>query len=181
MTKTITMIETKAAPAVTAASTSLYTVVKNLNRWAIQRDGVNVDCWSWRKTRKECVEQIPKLIATDEYRAKVMEQDRSGVYTWDADEERQIADYAEKLKAWTMNGKTTLQAKARLQQQADRDVVNGPREHWLDADRLFAEKRRINGGVGGSVQAGRAGAGRSGDHQRRGALCRLMPMTFTAI
>ena len=124
----------------------IYTVVKNLNRWAIQRDGVNVDCWSWRKTKKECVAQVSVLIALDEYRARVLEQDASGVYVWDTDEEKHIAEYVEALRTnrecWTMNGKMTLQEKARLQQSKDKSVVEGPRSCWTDPDTYFAEKRR---------------------------------------
>lgn len=125
-----------------------YTVVKNRNKWTILRNGVKDDRWSWRNTKRECVAQVEKFIAADKYSAQVMEQDRTGVYVWDADEEKQIAEYAEALRVnievWTLGigGKMTRQDKARMQHENERKTLEGPKDCWREPDKYFAEIRR---------------------------------------
>ena len=75
-----------------------YEVVKNLNRWAIVRDGVKVDCWSWRKTKKECIAHLPELQAQDEYRERILTDDRAPQPTWTTEEQEQIGKLASQLR-----------------------------------------------------------------------------------
>lgn len=135
-----------------AAMTSKYTVVKDdYRRWSILRDGQpiigeNGIARHKYSRKRDALEEIPLIVAAVEYEALCGAQDAAGVFVWTTNEEEQIADYVKALKVnatrWYMSGQMTLQEAGRVQHAKEQEVLDGPRENWLNPDRYFREKRR---------------------------------------
>jgi hypothetical protein len=129
-----------------------YTVAKAGKRWAVLKDGdtVKMDGCAYGatyQTKREALAEIPKFMAGDEWRERLFEDDRTGVYHWTVDDTKQINDYAEVLRAnelrWTFGGEFTAQVIARQQHAKDAEDIAKPDSYWIDAARVRAEKRRI--------------------------------------
>lgn len=131
---------------------TVYEVVKADRYWKVLKNGQDTkrEGTSYArsfKLKREAEAFCIQDAESDRINALHAEQDRTGLYIWSDPDNQQIDEYAIALREnklrWTMTGQFQLQDIGRREQEKDAAVLTGPRERWLNPDRLFAEKRRI--------------------------------------
>lgn len=124
-----------------------YTLGKEGNRgWSVLKGGQVVEGHYCHKRKRDAIAAIEDLIAYDKWLEKLLAEDRAGTYTWSEDEEKQINEFAELLKAneerWTFCGKFPIQKLARDRHKKDAEDLTTDKSNWVEPDRFFAETRR---------------------------------------
>lgn len=124
---------------------------RKVKPWIVLKDGMSLKHTAYDvyyrtfDSRKQAQKAIDEDAAYDAYLARLYEQNAAGFREWNAEESKEIDDYAAILKAnaesWTFLGKDTAQNIARRQHEKDaRDLES---DSWIDPKRVHAETRRI--------------------------------------